>query len=230
MRTLMSKPLTLLTRNLTSLVMVMLLVTSCGSDNNVKKDDLGSGSGSASSGYTTGVWDASIESAISPYRSSISCTFGGSRTTTVSYYINDPNGLGVYTAGYSGGYTGSIYLGRSIFGDIMAVQELTSGSTITGYNVYLEMCDFTSNGVPLIGGGRTITNLGIDTMYTATSSSCSHDIILKSSVWLEVGDYEYYPATSFPTAFFPIDTDVYTGYSQCNSGSYSYWNPYSNYY
>lgn len=217
-------------------ILALSLLGGCGSDNSVSKGvDQATVGGGSSSGFSTGAnfasgaWSGDVATALATYSSSIACTYGGARNTTASYYITSATGLGVYTNGYSGTVIGDIYLGRSVFGDLMAIQKIGSGSAVTGYNVYLELCDFTSYGVPLVGNGRAITNLGIDTMTLGSSASCTYDLVLKASIWLEVGTYGSYPATSFPTSFFPIDTNLRTGRSSCNNSSYSYWNPYSTY-
>ena len=214
-----------------STALILIFLTACGSDNKVSQNPASStgSNSSASSSYTTGVWSGDISTAIASYRSSIACTYGGTRSVIASYYITASTGLGVYTAGYTSPTYGDIYLGRSVFGDLMAIQKVGSGTSVSGYNVYMELCDFSSYSVPLISTSRPITNVGIDQMSLGSSSSCTYDLVLKASVWIEVGTYSSYPATSFPTSFFPIDTNLSTGRSTCNKSSYSYWNPYSSY-
>ena len=215
-----------------STALIVLFLTACGADNKVTQNPASSSTSSSApttSAYTTGAWSGDISTAIASYRSSIACTYGGTRSVVGSYYITSSTGLGVYTAGYTSPVYGDIYLGRSMFGDLMAIQKVGSGTTVSGYNVYVELCDFSSYSVPLISTSRPITNIGIDRMTLGSSASCTYDLILKASVWIEVGTYSSYPAISFPTSFFPIDTNLSTGRSACNSSSYSYWNPYASY-
>lgn len=73
---------------------------------------------------------------------------GGSRT----------NVIGPYQPGPIGGTVSQIYVGVSVWNDIMMVSRVGSGSQVQGYNVTLSMCSYQANGVPLIDNSRPLTN------------------------------------------------------------------------
>ena len=172
-----------------------LMLTACG-----KKENKVNSSGVAGSSpfYTgnpalSGTAGTAIVNQVQSIKNSVSCLNGYRLTNDVSFYIQGGYGAGTNTIagnfveGFNtNGTINQLYVGVSVYRDLMFVTQVTNGSQVVGYNVTLSFCEMKSNPSTLpsiISNERRLRAFqapwGINVI---TKSGCSFGLVASTGV------------------------------------------------
>ncbi|MDD0854125.1 hypothetical protein HBN50_13515 [Halobacteriovorax sp. GB3] len=145
---------------ITAIIFLLLtLMVSCGKKNVVSSSNSGNLSGYDPNVNTGGTVNSSeILSIINQ----VSCT-QGTRLNNVYTYNTSASGTrttlaGNFAEGPISGPLSKIFIGASIYGDVLAVAKVTNGSSVVGYNVFVSLCSYTPNNFPYVVNERTLSN------------------------------------------------------------------------
>ena len=160
-------------------LLIALLIVSCGKENQVDTSTLNNSSSSSV-----------ITQEVSTFQSQYPCSMGNRMSnmqyTTTEYQLYGNTLYANFAPGVnSSGQSMSKYVGFSKFNDIMVLEKVGNGSSVTGYNVTLSFCEQS----PLLVQGRNYTNFNTPNGITISDNlNCSYGSILSSLTYL-YGDY-----------------------------------------
>ncbi len=205
------------------LIATALLLGACG-----KKENKVNSSGIAGSSpfYTgnpalaTGA-GSTIVSQVQSIKANVTCNGGYRLTNDVSFYVNGgyvaSNRVGGnFQQGFlTNGTINKLWVGVSVFRDLMFVTQVTNGSQVVGFNVTMSFCELkSSNGLPsIVSNERELRN------FVAQSG-----IILDSNTYCGYGvvDFAYntyiQSMKSLSNPYSPPDAWVQTSFTKptCN--------------
>ena len=184
---------------LAMIVLILTLFSACGKKNKAPRHR---------SGHIPGAPNYSIQDAasINNYKNKISCSFGqGRRVPDVTFNTAAGTGsasrttvFGPFQPGILGGNISNIYVGRSIFGDIISVSKVTNGANVVGYNISFSLC----NQPNLIFNNRPISKITTTGIIIDDDANCGIDKVDKADIWLEAGLYNGLNPQWFLTTFY----------------------------
>ena len=133
-----------------SLIACSLVMSSCGKkDNKVNSNPATNASGT--SPFYSGGSGANYTAQVQSIKSNVSCLNGYRLTNDVSFFVNGgfvaANKIGgQFQTGYiPNGTISKMWVGVSLYRDIMFVTQVTNGSQVIGFNVTLSFCELKSN-------------------------------------------------------------------------------------
>lgn len=147
----------------------------CGDKENKVSGDVGNGNGYSNNGpqngtqYQTPNVSSGQSAQFQQIKSSFNCRQGQRLSQDVTFSTQGYNHGGSKTTlagnfqpGPIGGEVSQIFVGVSVFNDVMMVSRVGSGSQVRGYNVTLSMCSLSGTisqtRVPLIDDKRPLSN------------------------------------------------------------------------
>lgn len=178
------------------LVASALMLTACGKKENKVNSSGVAGSSPFYSGNPAfnGTGGSTIINQVNSIKSNVTCLNGSYRLTNdVSFYVqggyaNGTNTIyGNFTEGFlTSGTINQLYVGVSIYRDLMFVTQVTNGGQIVGYNVTLSFCEMknTSPTLPsIISNERKLSGFrapwGIN---IGTKTSCGYGLVYSTGV------------------------------------------------
>lgn len=190
---------------LVTTVALVLLLTSCGGDDN--KVAAPGGTTAVSNTFTDGSHATAYNNAMA-----LSCGNGGTRLPIRQYYTTETS-YNAYNIAYSGSLTSgqltgsatNLFLGISSDNDVLAVTKIASGSTVTGYNIAVSLCSYTYNGTPIISTSRSIDRVEVPSGINITSNTtCAYDFVATTFMNLYIGSY------SIPQSGYVLPSFIFT--------------------
>lgn len=189
----------------------LMMLASCGGNNSTSSTNgsviTNTGTVSASNTPTD------VQSLYNKLASALPCK-SGSRLSTIaqfslsgtssSYNYSQKKIAGSFSTGTIGGSVSQLYMGVSIFNDLMIIAEMTNGSSVVGHNVYLSMCTQSS----LIIEGRTLSGFQAPNgIVLDKNTSCPYGVVDAAiNTYLQADAYsssygQIYPAAVWTTFY-----------------------------
>jgi hypothetical protein len=202
------------------LIISTLILGACGKKENKVNSSL-SGSSPFYMGNPALASSPQIVNQVQSIKSNVTCMNGYRLTNDVSFYVNGSGTAnrigGTFQPGFlTNGTIGRLWVGVSVFRDLMFVTQVTNGGQVVGYNVTLSFCEM-KNSYPnlpsIISNERGLVN------FQAPSG-----IILDSNAYCGFGVVDWAPNTiitsqrNMSTPYSPPDAQVITSYTKptCN--------------
>ncbi|MDD4975078.1 MAG: hypothetical protein PHY93_12040 [Bacteriovorax sp.] len=203
-----------------TLTACLLLLGSCGKKNTVNSNPTGaSGTSPFYVGNPALSSNPNIVNQVQAIRAGIACLNGPRLANDVSFFINGGSISGTTIGGnwqpgfMNSGTISNLYVGVSLYRDIMFLTKVTNGSQVIGYNVTLSFCGVPNayvNYPALVSNDRALINFQAPNGITInTATSCGYGLIAAAMNTIIVSQRS---TTNPYTSDFP----VYTSFSKPN--------------
>lgn len=176
------------------LIVSALVLTACGKKENKVNSSGVAGSSPFYSGNPAlgGNVGSTIINQVNSIKANVACLNGGYRLTNdVSFYVQGGfaagtnNIFGNFTEGFlTNGTINQLYVGVSIFRDLMFVTQVANGGQVVGYNVTLSFCEMKSNPATLpsiISNERKLKNFSAPHgINIGTRTNCGYGLVFST--------------------------------------------------
>lgn len=166
-------------------ISLAMIVASCGKKKNTVNSDDNNNSGTTFFGPGSPTFTASQQADVQNIISNVPCNNYPNRRLSQTYtfsssninYGNSKTSIyGPFNQNTVSGNISKIFVGISIFGDVMIVSKVGNGSQVSGYNVQLSMCAEWNRqtNVPYIDDQRPVVNFQANQIVLDEDNNCGY--------------------------------------------------------